>query len=311
MPSSPRPQNRARQASPVLLILVWLLTCVIWSTVWFFIKVGVTDLPPITFAVYRLAVALLVLVPLMAVRRIPLPRDRREWLVVASAGILLLGANYAVVYWGMQFVSSGLSAVLQATTPAFGMILAHWLLPDERATSIKVAALIVATAGVAIIFADQLRFGGMPSVIGSAAVLSGSLFVAVAYVLLKKHGSRVHPNMITAGSTVAALPLLVTLAVIVEGNPTTVEWTRRAIVALLYLAILGSVVATWLNYWLLKHMEATKVLVMGIAEVPLAMLIGAAWLGETVSARALGGAICVLAGVSVLMDVVRLRPQKA
>lgn len=293
------------------MILVWLLTCVIWSTVWFFIKVGVTDLPPITFAVYRLAVALFVLVPLMAVRRIPLPRDRREWLVVASAGILLLGANYAVVYWGMQFVSSGLSAVLQATTPAFGMILAHWLLPDERATSIKVAALIVATAGVAIIFADQLRFGGMPSVIGSAAVLSGSLFVAVAYVLLKKHGSRVHPNMITAGSTVAALPLLVTLAVIVEGNPTTVEWTRRAIVALLYLAILGSVVATWLNYWLLKHMEATKVLVMGIAEVPLAMLIGAAWLGETVSARALGGAICVLAGVSVLMDVVRLRPQKA
>lgn len=75
MPSSPRPQNRARQASPLLLILVWLLTCVIWSTVWFFIKVGVTDLPPITFAVYRLAVALLVLVPLMAVRRIPLPRD--------------------------------------------------------------------------------------------------------------------------------------------------------------------------------------------------------------------------------------------
>jgi drug/metabolite transporter (DMT)-like permease len=291
-------------------LLVWLLTCAIWSTVWLFIKVGVTDLPPITFAVYRLGIALLVLVPLTALRRIPLPRDRREWLVIAGAGLLLLGANYAALYWGMQFVSSGLAAVLQATTPAFGMILAHWLLPDERATGIKVAALLVAIAGVAIIFADQLHVAGMQGVIGSATVLSGSAFVALAYVLMKKHGRRVHPSVITVGQMLAALPLLLLLAFIVEGNPAHVQWTTRGIVALFYLALLGSVAATWLNYWLLKRIEATKVLVMGIAEVPLAMLIGAAWLNETVSTRAMAGAVCVLVGVAVLMDVVPIRRQQ-
>jgi drug/metabolite transporter (DMT)-like permease len=207
----------------------------------------------------------------------------------------------------MQFVSSGLAAVLQATTPGFAMILAHWLLPDERASALKVAALLVAVAGVALIFADQLHVGGVRGVAGSAAVLSGSVFVALGYVLMRKHGHRVHPNVITSGQMLAALPVLLALALIVEGNPAEVAWTSRGIVALLYLAILGSVVATWLNYWLLKRIGATKVLVMGIAEVPLAMLMGAAWLGEAVSGRALAGTACVLIGVAILMEVVTMR----
>ena len=207
----------------------------------------------------------------------------------------------------MQFVSSGLAAVLQATTPAFGMILAHWLLPDERATAIKVAALGVAVAGVAITFADQLHFAGLRGVLGSAAVLSGSLFVALAYVLMKKHGRRLHPSVITVGQMLAALPVLLTLATIVEGNPARVEWTSRGVVALLYLALCGSVAATWLNYWLLKRMEATKVLLMGIAEVPIAMVVGWLVLGERMSARGVAGTLCVLVGVSMVMDVVKIR----
>ena len=288
-------------------LLVWLLTCAIWSTVWLFIKVGVTDLPPITFAVYRLGVALLVLVPITALRRIPFPRDRREWLVIAGAGILLLGANYAALYWGLQFISSGLAAVLQATTPAFGLILAHWLLPDERATGLKVAALLVAVAGVAITFADQLHVAGVPGVLGSAAVLSGSVFVALAYVLMKKHGRRVDPSVITVGQMLAALPVLLTFATIVEGNPARVEWTSRSVAALLYLAFCGSVAATWLNYWLLKRMEATKVLLMGIAEVPIAMVIGWLVLGERLSTRGIAGTAAILVAVTILLDVVKIR----
>jgi drug/metabolite transporter (DMT)-like permease len=288
-------------------LLVWLLTCVIWSTVWLFIKVGVTDLPPMTFAACRLAIALLVLVPATAALRIPVPRTRREWGVIAIGGLLVIAANYATLYWGMQYVSSGLAAVLQATTPGFAMVLAHWLLPDERASVLKIGALFVAVAGVATIFADQLHVGGVYGVAGSAAVLAGGAFVALGYVLMKKYGRRLHPNVITSGQMLTALPLLLMLALILEGNPAAVTWTSRGIVALLYLAILGSVVATWLNYWLLKRIGATKVLVMGIAEVPLAMLMGAAWLGEAVSGRALIGTACVLIGVAILMEVVTMR----
>ena len=288
-------------------LIVWAVTCALWSTVWVFIKLGVADIPPVTFAAWRLFVALLVLVPITTARRVALPRDPRDWVLIGGTGVLLLGVNYALLYWGMQFVSSGLAAVLQALTPVFAMLFAHLLLTHERITQIKVAALALGIVGVTVIFADQLRFAGWQSLWGSSAVLAGAMFVAWAYVLMKKYGRDLDPGIITAGQMSAALLPLSTLALVVEGNPLAIDWTTTAAVALLYLALIGSVTATWLNYWLLKRMDATKVLVMGLAEPPIAMMIGAAILDETLSARMIAGTICILVSVSVVLELVPYR----
>ena len=285
-------------------LLVWLLTCLIWSTVWLFIKIGVNDLPPVTFAAYRLLTALLVLVPVTIALRIPMPREPRDWRLLAGTGFLLLGANYAILYWGIQFVSSGLTAVLQALTPAFGMVFAHLLLPNERITPVKLAALALGIAGVAIIFADQLEFAGARSVKGGAAVLTSSALVAFAYVVMKTRARTLHPNIITTGQMLSAIVPLTLFAAIVEGNPLAIRWTTTGLVSLLYLALLGSVIATWLNYWLLQRMDATKVLLMGLFEPPLAMMIGTAALGETFSRQALGGTVCILLSVALVLEVI-------
>ena len=288
-------------------LIVWAVTCALWSTVWVFIKLGVADVPPVTFAACRLVVALLVLVPITAARRIALPRDPRDWVLIGCTGVLLLGVNYALLYWGMQFVSSGLAAVLQAVTPVFAMVFAHLLLTHERITPSKVAALALGIVGVTVIFADQLRFAGWQSVWGSSAVLAGAMFVASAYVLMKKYGRDLDPSIITAGQMSAALLPLGSLALVLEGNPLEIQWTTKAAVALLYLAGVGSVTATWLNYWLLKRMDATKVLVMGLAEPPVAMMLGAAILDETLSPRMIAGTICILVSVSVVLELVPYR----
>jgi drug/metabolite transporter (DMT)-like permease len=293
----------------LMTLIIWGLTCALWSTVWVFIKLGVADVPPVTFAAYRLFVALLVLAPITAARRVALPTDRRDWVLIGGTGVLLLGVNYALLYWGMQFVSSGLAAVLQALTPVFGMVFAHVLLAHERITGVKVAALAVGIVGVAVIFADQLRFAGWRSLLGSSAVLAGAMFVALAYVLMKKHGRDLDPSLITAGQMLAALLPLSAFGFIVEGSPLAVRWTTTATVALLYLAVFGSITATWLNYWLLKRMDATKVLVMALAEPPIAMMLGAAILDETLSTRMLTGTICILVSVGVVLDLVPYRPR--
>jgi drug/metabolite transporter (DMT)-like permease len=285
------------------ILLVWILTCAIWSTVWLFIKLGVTDMPPVTFAAYRLLTAFLILAPITLARRVPLPRNPRDWTLIAGTGVLLLGANYAVLYWGLQYVSSGLTAVLQALTPAFGMVFAHLLLPDERITPGKFAALTLGVVGVGIIFADQLQFAGWRSLWGSVAVLSGAVFVAFAYVVMKKRGRHLHPSVITTGQMLSAFVPLSIFAILVEGNPLAVRWTSTALASLLYLSVLGSVIATWLNYWLLQRMEATKVLLMGLAEPPLAMLLGAAFLDETLSVRALAGTTCILVSVALVLEL--------
>ena len=276
-------------------VLVWLLTCLIWGTVWLFIKVGLRDLPPLSFAGLRLAVALCVLLPLLALRRTPLPRTRREWALIVSTGLLLLGANYALLYWGARHISSGLTAVLQAATPAFGLVFARRFLPGERVTPAGVAAIGLGVAGVAVIFSDQLRVAGWPALLGSAAVAAGAGLVALAYVLVKSRGSGLHPTTLMAGQMLCGMIPLLGFGLAREGSPLSLRWTPAAAASLLYLALAGSLAGFYLNYWLLRRMDAMKVLLMSVPEPLIAVLLGALVLGERLTRQtAVGGALVLL-----------------
>jgi drug/metabolite transporter (DMT)-like permease len=279
---------------------IWWITCLIWSSVWLFIKIGVTDLPPISFAGIRLLIALAVLIPILVVRRVPLPA-RSDWPLVAATGWLLLGINYACTYWGAQYVSSGLIAVLQAATPAFGLCFGHYLLVDEPFSFRKLAVLALGIAGVAIICADRLHVSGQAGLAGAVAVACGGAAVALGYVLVKARGSHLEPAAIMTGQMACAVVPLMTYGLLHDGNPLAFQWSPRALSALLYLALAGSVAAFWLNYWLLKRMGATKVLAMALVEPLIALLLGAIVLHETVTPMAGAGGACILASIWLLM----------
>ena len=282
-------------------LLVWLATCLIWSTVWLFIKLGLQDLPPVSFAGIRLAIAIAILLPVMVVRRIPLPRGRRDLVLIAITGLLLLSFNYGLLFWGAQYISSGLTAVLQAATPAFGLVFIHRFLPDERFTLSKLCAVSLGVAGVAVIFSDQLRIAGWRALLGCVAVAAGALCVAFAYVLVKAYGSHLHPTVLTTGQMLCGLVPLISFGFIREGSPLAFHWTPMAVASLLYLALAGSVAAFWLNYWLLKRMDATKVLAMALVEPLLALLLGAWVLGETLTTQALLGGACILTSIWLIL----------
>src|SRR5205085_11411403 len=111
--------------------VAWLTLCVVWSSTWLAIKVGLRDLPPVSFVAIRFVIAIIVLVAVSAGRVRLLPLRRSDYAVLAFTGVLMFALNYTLLFWGELYVSSGLAAVLQATIPIFGMIFAHWLLPDE------------------------------------------------------------------------------------------------------------------------------------------------------------------------------------
>jgi drug/metabolite transporter (DMT)-like permease len=287
---------------------VWIVTCAIWSTVWLFIKIGVRDVPPVTFAVFRLGAALAVLAPVTLASGTPLPRTARDWRLIGATGVVLLGVNYALLNWGIQFISSGLTAVLQALTPAFGFVFAHALLHDEKMTRVKGAALLVGIAGVVAIFSHQLEIAGSSALYGGIAVVAGSACVAIAYVVMRRHGSHLHPSVVTSGQMMAAIGPLGVYAVLVEGNPLRVQWTAAAAFSLLYLALLGSIAGAWLNYWLLKRIGATRLLVMGLVEPLIAVLLGVILLGETMTGWTLVGGVCIIVSVALVLDLVKRTP---
>jgi len=270
--------------------------------VWLFIRVGVLAVPPLSLASLRLLIAIAVLAPIVAARPRSWPRRPHDWALIAVTGVLVLGVNYGLVFWAARFIPSGLTAVLHATTPAFGLIFAHVMLGDERFSLVRFTGMLLGLAGVALIVRDQMNGGlGNDAVLGSLAVVGAAIAVALAYVLLKRHLNHVDTTVLTLGQMCAAVVPLGMLAVVFEGVPQPFDWPPRAIAALLYLALGGSVAAFWLSYWLLKRMHASSVLAMSLVEPLLAALLGAAVLGERLAPLATAGGICILVSIWLVM----------
>ena len=280
-------------------IVVWWVACLLWSAGWLFIKVGLRDLPPLTFAASRLALAFVVLAVIVTVRQEWRALRGADIPAVAGSGLLLLGINYALTFWGAQYLPSAITSVLQATSPVFGFLIGI-AAGMERFSVARALALPIGVAGVALISRGQFDSGALSS-FGSAAVLAGAACAALAYAIVKRRAVDLPPPVMVATQTLCALVPLSIAAWTLEGPPLAANWSPAAVAALLYLSIASSVIAFWLNYWLLKRVTATTVLAMGLVQPLVAAVLGAIVLGERFGIAAAAGGACVLISAAVIL----------
>jgi drug/metabolite transporter (DMT)-like permease len=306
-----RPGERAQAKTGArLALIVWLCLCAIWGSTWLAIKLGLRDLPPLGFAGLRFAAAAVVLLGIAALRGYRLPTARRDWLLLAYTGLLTITLNYALVFWGEQYISSGLAAVLSATVPLFGLPLAHRYLASEPLTRRKIAGVVLGVVGVAIVCSGQLGVGGPLAFWASLGIILAALATAHAGVLIKAGGTHIDPSVL-AGVQMAGgcIPLLLA-GMLLEGNPLHYHWTPMAWAALGYLTLLGSVVAFLMYYWLIRHIEVTWVLMIPLVTPLVAVAFGVLFGGEAVGWHtALGGA-AVIGGVALAVLSVGRTPKQ-
>lgn len=281
------------------IIAVWWIACLLWSAGWLFIKVGLRDLPPLTFAATRLALAFAVLAVIVTLRHEWRALRGTDLPAIAGSGILLLGVNYALTFWGAQYLPSAITSVLQATSPVFGFLIGT-AIGAERFSIARALALPIGITGVALISRGQFDAGNVSS-LGSAAVLGGAACAAIAYAIVKQRAVHLPPAVMVATQTLCAFLPLSVAAWTLEGSPFDARWSRSAVLALLYLSIASSVIAFWLNYWLLKRVTATTVLAMGLVQPLIAAALGALILGERFGiGAAIGGAAVLLSAAIIL-----------
>jgi drug/metabolite transporter (DMT)-like permease len=277
--------------------VAWLTLCLVWSSTWLAIKVGLRDLPPISFVAIRFFIAIAVLVA-VSLGRVPLlPRRGRDYAILAITGVLMFGLNYTLLFWAELHVSSGLAAVLQATIPMFGMLCAHWMLPDEPLQLPKLTGALIALGGVALICARLLDFSGLLAFWGGVAIVFGAASAAFSNVLLKAKRIELAPAMLAAWQMTFGTAPLLPVAFWVDGNPARFHWTTVSVFCLLYLAIIGSALTFLLLYWLLPRMSVTNLQTISLITPPGAVMLG--WLlgSEKFPLWSLFGAGFVLVGV--------------
>jgi len=293
------------RSNPWLVVGAFTLNCLIWSSTWLAIKVGLREAPPMTTVAVRFGIAAVLIATVVVLRRLPVPRTRTFVALSLFLGVSHLAVPYVLVYWSEQHIASGLTAVLYSTMPFMVAVIARVVLGDHLSRR-KLFGIVAGLAGVWIIFSDSMGTGAGLEARGVAAVLVSVFFASFSSVMIKKYSGGYHPIVSLLIPFAVAATLVGTAAAPIErSNP--VHYSATTWGTILYLAGAGSFVAFAVFFWLVKRVDVTVVSYQTFIIPILAVLWGWLILDETISSRAGAGSAIILAGIAVATFGVRGR----
>jgi drug/metabolite transporter (DMT)-like permease len=280
-------------------LFLYSLCCLIWGSTWLVIKIGLADLPPFLFAGLRMGIAFAVLTPLA----IPALRARGgsgRWGSIVLVGLLQIGLCYALVFQAERTIDSGLTAVLFATFPIWVGLFAHVFLPAEPLTRSRLLAALLGVGGVAVLEAPAIRAATLGRAAAIAAMLPVGAAVVSAFsnVWMKRRLAGVPVVVNLWGQTFVGAAFLLALSAGLERGLGS-RWTAKAAGSVLYLSVVGTVVAFLALYWLIPRVPMSSIGAIPVLETMIAVFLGAAILRESVGLRTLTGAAMILAGAAL------------
>ncbi|MDG1068801.1 MAG: DMT family transporter [Sulfitobacter sp.] len=285
------------------------LLAVLWGAVFLSVRIALDESPPMTVVAHRVGWASVVLWAYVFARRMPLPRGARVWIGFAGMGLLNNVIPFSLMAWGQLYIPSGLTSIFNATTAIFGVLVASLLLADERLTRRKAIGVVIGFAGVVIaIGADSLREFDITS-LAQLAVLAGTLSYAFAGVWARKMLGGLAPQVAAAGMLTASTLIMVPLAWYVEG-PIRLDLTPRTLMALAYASLGATAMAYLLYYRVLTLAGSGNLMLVTLLIAPIAIVLGALVLGETLPPHAYSGFVLLALGLVIidgrLIDRIRL-----
>ena len=295
---APAPGVRAMGRTEWAILLTLAL---VWGTAFLFIKVAVGSFEPTTYVWLRLTIAA---AALLFVRRVSGKRLRLPLALWASIGLLALLNNvvpFILFGWGQRHIASGLAAILQATTPIFGVLAAHLLTADERITPARLGGVVIGFAGVATMIGPQLFADSGNALFAQLACLVASLLYALAGIYARRFKALgVGPLDLATAQFVAGAVMLAPVALLVDrpwlGLPTSLAaWGSVAM-----LALVCSAFAYILFFRLIERAGATNSLLVTLLVPPVAIVVGALAFGERLGANQLAGLLLIGAGLAVI-----------
>src|SRR5215212_132321 len=291
-----------------------LVLALLWGGSFFFSKVAVGELPPLTVVLCRVVLAALALNLAVMLSGRRMPADPRLWGSFFVMGLLNNVIPFSLIFWGQTQIASGLAAILNATTPLFTVLVAHVATKDEKLSAARLLGVFAGVMGVAVMIGPGAFAGG--STLAKTAVLGAALSYAFAGIWGRRF--RGVPPVITANGQLSASALVIAPVALLIDRPWSLAFpSPRVVWALIALALLSTAAGYIVYFALLARAGATNVLLVTLLIPPSALLLGTLFLGESVAPRDLVGLAFIASGL-VAIDGrplrwlrTRVRPQPA
>ncbi len=274
--------------------ILLVILSIVWGGSFFFVGVAVKALPPLTIVALRVSLAAVALLMVVYLTGLKMPTCPKVWASFALMGLLNNVVPFTLIAWGQTHIASGLASILNATTPLFTIVIAHFLTKDEKMTKNKITGVIIGFTGVAIMLGNE-ALGGLGDNIIAQLTIMGA---AVSYAFAGIYGRRfarvgIKPMLTATGQVTVSSMFLIPVAILYD-KPLTLPFPELEIwLAIAGLAIISTALAYILYFRILAIAGATNLLLVTLLIPVSAILLGTFILGEQLAFKHYVGMILI------------------
>lgn len=273
----------------------------LWGGSFFFVAVAVPALPPLTIVTLRVGLAALALLAACRAMGVPLPRGWRVWVAFFGMGLLNNVLPFSLITWGQGHIGGGAASILNAATPLFGVVVAHFLTEDEKLTGGRLVGVLIGIAGVAVMVGGAALQSLGAHLLAQLACLGAGLGYAFAGVFGRRFRAMgIAPLATALGQVTASTLLLLPVALLLERPWLLAPPPATALAAVGALALLSTALAYLLYFRLLATAGATNIMLVTFLVPVSAILLSVLVLGEVLEARQLGGMALIALGLAAI-----------
>jgi len=289
------PANHTKQHMGIKEWGLLIILSVMWGGSFFFVEVALKELTPLTIVLYRVGLASFILLLVVYIKGYRMPADPKIWIAFFIMGSLNNVIPFSLIAWGQTHIDSGLASILNATTPIFSVVLAHFLTKNEKLTKNRIIGVVIGWAGVAVLIGiDSMQSFGLKEM-GQITVLGAAFLYACAAIYghrFKKLNALVVATGMLCCSTIIMIPFVLFI-----DQPWNLPHGIMTLSALFGLSAISTSLAYIIYFRVLATSGPTNILLVTFLIPISAIFLGSIVLGERLGWNAFIGMGMIFVGL--------------
>jgi drug/metabolite transporter (DMT)-like permease len=294
----PRIDGTFRRSSLAVELALLGILATLWGASYSFIKIGVETIPPVTLIAARTLIAGTILLAIMRLRGVAMPMDRASWLRFLVQACLNSVIPFTLIAWAERTVDAGLATILNSTSPIFVFLLTLAVARREAVTARKLLGVVAGMTGICLVVGVQALGGLGRELIAQLAIVAATICYAGA-AIFGRGFKGLDPLLPAAGSMLCGTAILIPAGVIID-RPWQLAPSVDSILALLALSVFSTALAFTIYFRLVHTLGSVGTTAQAYLRVPIGVMIGVVFLGETLTSTVWLGFLCVVAGVAAM-----------